>query len=101
MLILQPRQKSSRVRNVQVYTNVVWCLHLPSVTGNRHCFKEKSSQLRDKKKNHCASKLDACHHSFVDVRHVEDELDEVVDGHHFHPVVGSTRSAPSLDLKNG
>ena len=25
----------------------------------------------------------------------------MVDGHHFHPVVGSNRSAPSLGLKNG
>ena len=52
-------------------------------------------------KNNCASQPDACRHSFVAVRRVVEELDEVVDGYHFHPVVGSTRSAPSLDLKNG
>ena len=50
---------------------------------------------------YCSSQVDACHHLSDDCHHDEDELDEAVEGYHFHPVFGSTRSAPSLDLENG
>ena len=48
-----------------------------------------------------SSQLDACHHLSDDCHHDEDELDEVVEGYHLHPVFGSTRSALSLNLENG
>ena len=54
-----------------------------------------------KNKVRCSSQPNACHHFSDDCHHDEDELDEVEEGYHFHPVFGSTRSAPSLDLENG
>ena len=42
-----------------------------------------------------------CHPNWMlsdDGHHDEDELDAVVGGYHFHPVFGSTRAAPSLNL---
>ena len=40
---LKPREKSSRKRNVQVHTNVVWCLHPPSVTAKSEIFATSSA----------------------------------------------------------
>ena len=69
--------------------------------------REKNPRLR--KSGMCAkygvvlalSQLDACHHFSDDYHHDEDELDDVKEGYHSHPVFGPTRSAPSLYFENG
>ena len=55
----------------------------------------------EKSKKTCSSQRFASHHLSDDCHHDEGELDEAVEGYHFHPVFGSIRSAPSRDLENG
>ena len=84
----------------------VVCTHTVAYKGIAIACKRNTLTLGSKRKNHCSSQLDACHHK-EDCHHedgchsAEEELADGFEVYHLQPVFGSTRSEPSLCQANG